>query len=103
MEDGLSTDERGASARKLKVANRLHWQCAMEVVKIGVLPTLPPKKSWTGRLSICLNFSGLVLLPSPDGLLCSQATSSIRFSGCKKATQQLAQLHVYRLIFYLSF
>jgi hypothetical protein len=68
MEDGLSTDEQDESSRKLKVANVLHWQCEMGAVKIGLLPPMPQKQTWPGFIGMCLNFSGEVLLPPPDGL-----------------------------------
>lgn len=68
MDDCLPTDEQDESSRKLKVASVLHWQCEMEVIKIGLLPSKPYKQAWTGLIGICLNFFGEVLLPPPDGL-----------------------------------
>ncbi|MDP2187155.1 MAG: hypothetical protein Q8J69_00600 [Sphingobacteriaceae bacterium] len=68
LEDDMPTDEQDQGSRKLKVANVLHWQCEMEAMRLGFLPALPQKQSWEGLLGICLNFSGEVLLPPPDGL-----------------------------------
>lgn len=67
LEDGLPTDEQDDSSRKLKGANMLHWQCEMEAMQLGLLPSLPKKQTWQGLASIYLNFSGEVLLPPPDG------------------------------------
>ncbi len=66
--DELPSDEQDGSTRKLKVNNVLHWQCDMYAMRLGLLPLLPQKQSWEGLLGICLNFSGEVLLPPPDGL-----------------------------------
>lgn len=69
FEDGLETDEQDESTRKLKTANSLHWHCAMERMAINLLAAVLQSQNWVGLMDICLNFSGEVLLPPPDGRL----------------------------------
>lgn len=67
LEDGISSDEHGDAAKKLKNGFQLHWHMPTEAAH-ALAHTIENKHfNHSKSAFIYLNFSGDVLIPPPDG------------------------------------